>query len=61
MVTNEGGATRTLLTNHAHALLAIAAEPDFRLRDVAQRVGITDRATQRIGELLAALAPQSLA
>ena len=32
--------------------LAIAAEPDLRLRDIADRVGITERAAQRIvGEL----------
>jgi DNA-binding transcriptional ArsR family regulator len=42
----------TFLTNHAHVLLAIAAEPEARLRDLAARVGITERAAQRIvGEL----------
>jgi DNA-binding MarR family transcriptional regulator len=40
--------TWTFLTNHAHVLLAIAAEPDLRLRDIAARVGITERAAQRI-------------
>lgn len=40
--------TWTFLTNHAHVLLAIAAEPDLRLRDIAERVGITERAAQRI-------------
>jgi DNA-binding IclR family transcriptional regulator len=44
--------TWTFLTNHAHVLLAIAATPDARLRDIAARVGITERAAQRIvGEL----------
>lgn len=38
----------TLLTNHAHVLICIAADPDTRLRDVAVRVGITERATQLI-------------
>lgn len=38
----------TFLTNHAHVLLCIAAEPDVLLRDVAERVGITERAVQRI-------------
>ena len=38
----------TFLTNHAHVLLAIAAEPDLRVRDIAERVGITERAVQRI-------------
>jgi len=40
--------TWTFLTNHAHVLLAISSEPDLRLRDVAERVGITERAAQRI-------------
>jgi DNA-binding IclR family transcriptional regulator len=38
----------TFLSNHAHVLLLIAKEPDIRLRDVAVRVGITERAVQRI-------------
>jgi predicted transcriptional regulator len=33
----------TFLTNHAHVLLAIARDPDLRLRDVASLVGITER------------------
>jgi DNA-binding MarR family transcriptional regulator len=41
-------ASWTFLTNHAHVLLAIAAEPDILLREIAQRVGITERATHRI-------------
>jgi DNA-binding MarR family transcriptional regulator len=40
--------TWTFLTNHAQVLLCIADAPDIRLRDVAERVGITERATQRI-------------
>jgi len=38
----------TFLTNHAHVLLCIAREPEVRMRDVAQQVGITERAVQRI-------------
>lgn len=38
----------TFLTNHAHVLLCIANDPGIRLRDVAERVGITERAAQRI-------------
>ncbi|MEO9256687.1 MAG: helix-turn-helix domain-containing protein [Tepidiformaceae bacterium] len=38
----------TFLTNHAHVLLCIANDPEMRLRDVAERVGITERAAQRI-------------
>jgi DNA-binding MarR family transcriptional regulator len=40
--------TWTFLTNHAQVLLCLAEAPDIRLRDVAERVGITERATQRI-------------
>jgi DNA-binding MarR family transcriptional regulator len=38
----------TFLTNHGHVLLCLAADPDSRLKDVAQRVGITERAVQQI-------------
>lgn len=40
--------TWTFLTNHAHVLLCIAEDPDVLLREVAQKVGITERAAQRI-------------
>lgn len=33
----------TLLSNHGHVLMCIAADPDTRLRDIADRVGITER------------------
>jgi len=38
----------TFLTNHAHVLLCLARTPDCRIRDVAEQVGITERAVQRI-------------
>ena len=38
----------TFLSNHAHVLLLIARDPDVKLREVALRVGITERAVQRI-------------
>ena len=38
----------TFLSNHAHVMVALAADPDIRLRDVATRVGITERAVQQI-------------
>lgn len=38
----------TLLSNHGHVLLAIAADSSVRFRDLAERVGITERAAQRI-------------
>lgn len=44
----------TFLTNHARVLLCIAQDADIRLRDIAERVGITERAAQRIvGDLVA--------
>lgn len=43
----------TFLTNHAHVLLALSADPDARLRDIAERVGITERAAQLIVKDLA--------
>lgn len=43
----------TFLTNHAHVLVCIARDPDVRLRDIAQWVGITERAAQGIvGDLV---------
>ncbi len=40
----------TFLTNHSHVLLCIAENPESRMRDIADRVGITERAVQRIVE-----------
>ncbi len=40
----------TFLTNHSHVLISIAQNPEARMRDIAQRVGITERAVQRIIE-----------
>ena len=38
----------TFFTNHAHVLFCISADQDIRTQDVANRVGITLRAAQRI-------------
>lgn len=38
----------TFLTNHGHVLVCIAEDPDVRGRDIATRVGITERAAQAI-------------
>ena len=38
----------SLLTNHANVLLCITEEPDIRLRDLAARVHISERAVKRI-------------
>jgi hypothetical protein len=42
------------LTNHAQALVCIAHDPGVRLRDIGERVGITERAAHRIVTELAA-------
>lgn len=38
----------TFLSNHAHVLVCLARDPEARLRDVADAVGITERAVQKI-------------
>ena len=38
----------TFLTNHAQVLVRIAQDPGIRLRDIGERVGITERAAHRI-------------
>lgn len=38
----------TFLTNHSHVLICLSLDPEQRLRDVAERVGITERAVQKI-------------
>jgi predicted transcriptional regulator len=38
----------TFLTNYGHVLLCIASDPEVRMREVAEKVGITERAVQRI-------------
>ena len=38
----------TFFTNHTQVLLCIARDPGVRLRDVADQVGVTERAVQRI-------------
>lgn len=44
----------TFLTNHAYVLLCVSGDQDIRVRDLADRVGITERAAQRIlSELVA--------
>jgi DNA-binding Lrp family transcriptional regulator len=38
----------TFFTNHSHVLFFLAFHPDLPLKEVAQAVGITERAVQRI-------------
>ncbi len=42
------------LTNHAKVLICIAHDPGIRLRDIGERLGITERAAHRIVDALAA-------
>ena len=46
---NQKPASRwTFLSNHGHVLVALHRDPDARLRDVAELVGITERAVLHI-------------
>ena len=44
--------TWTFLSNHGHVLMCLAADPDARLRDIAERVGVTERTVFGIVENL---------
>ena len=48
VVAAQPSGTWTFLTNHTHVLLCLYRQPDQRLRDVANSVGITERMVQRI-------------
>lgn len=48
MSSDQTPAGWTFVTNHTQVLLRIAQDPDVRLRDVAEHIGITERAVQRI-------------
>jgi len=38
----------TFLTNHGHVLVCVARDPDATIREIAKRIGITERAVQKI-------------
>ena len=44
----DGEKSWRFLSNHTQVLLCIERDPDVRFRDIAQMVGITERAAQRI-------------
>jgi DNA-binding MarR family transcriptional regulator len=44
----ETSRTWRFLSNHTQVLLCLYRDPDARFRDIGQRVGITERAAQRI-------------
>ena len=41
-------ASWTFLTNHSHILICLAADDSLRVRDLAEKVGITERAVLKI-------------
>jgi predicted ArsR family transcriptional regulator len=44
----------TFLSNYAHVLVCLARDPNITLREIAEHVGVTERAVHRIvGELSA--------
>lgn len=42
------GSGWTFLTNHTHVLVCLARDPEMRIRDMSDAIGITERAVQRI-------------
>jgi hypothetical protein len=38
----------TFLSNHGHALICLATDPDIRVREVASQIGVTERCAQQI-------------
>ena len=48
LMSDSAPASWTFLTNHSHVLVCLAADPELRMREIAELVGITERATQRI-------------
>ena len=40
--------TWTFLTNHSHVLLCLVKNPSIKMREIADKVGITERAVQGI-------------
>lgn len=45
---NDEPRSWTFLSNHGHVLLCLARDPERRMRDIADEVGITERSVQRI-------------
>jgi predicted ArsR family transcriptional regulator len=48
MSTTDSATSWHFVSNHGQVLLCIASNPEIRLREIAPRVGITERAAQRI-------------
>lgn len=45
---NGAGRNWTFLSNHGHVLICISRNPDLRVRDIADLVGITERSALAI-------------
>lgn len=48
MSSNDASKPWRFVTSHTQVLLCIARDPQARMRDIAETVGITERAAQRI-------------
>jgi len=48
MSSPDGSKSWRFLSNHTQVLLCIQRDPNVRYRDIAETVGITERAAQRI-------------
>lgn len=48
LVSGNGDHRFRFVTNHAHVLQVVYADPSVRLRDIAQSVGITERTAAQI-------------
>lgn len=48
MADASGGGNWTFLSNHTHVLVCLAADGGLTLREVAAKVGLTERGVQRI-------------
>lgn len=48
MADESPGGGWTFLSNHTHVLVCLAADADQTLREVAAKVGLTERGVQRI-------------
>src|SRR6476469_58077 len=48
MSSPDGSKSWRFLSNHTQVLLCIQRDPNARFRDIAESVGITERAAQRI-------------
>ena len=48
LVSGNNDHTFRFVTNHAHVLQIVSADPTARIRDIAQSIGITDRTAAQI-------------